>query len=102
MARTRGMWIAGSHLSLLDTEVSKPFGGFPAVSSSLPWECPLWLGVSLRSLESVILPMTVLSWEGTSGNGVIVPVGSFWAEVGKAVRGMGHLSLHIRGDTLRM
>lgn len=47
----------------------------------------------------MILPMTVLSWEGTSGIGVIVPVGSFWAEVGKAVRGMGHLSWYTGGDT---
>lgn len=48
----------------------------------------------------MILPMTVLSWEGTSGIGVIVPVGSFWAEVGKAVRGMGGvLSWYTGGDT---
>lgn len=41
--------------------------------------------VSLRSLGSVFLPMTVLSWEGSSGIRVVVPVGSFWAEVGEVV-----------------
>ena len=54
--------------------------------------------VSLRSLGSVFLPMTVLSWEGSSGIRVVVPVGSFWAEVGEVVRGMGRLSCYAGGD----